>query len=667
MQVKVARAALAWVLALPPIGAAFAAPAAVRSNAPRATVTPWRYGSFVRVPEHLDGWPVLDAGGVQMHAPDGTPLATSRSRHRATGSAPGTTIGAYAAEQAAHAALGRPARAVAVDRGLLARLGGRAVWRVDLLTSAPVVPVRAWIDAADGAVLWLEDRRRTAIGRVYDPNPIVAPAPLEVPLVDLVSPTSLEGTYVIAHSCLPLASDCVAGHRAAPDAAGDYLFDPLEGDPQDPFAEVMAYVHGDRTARFFGTDLGFAWTCGGRTEVRLIANVQAGAGVPVDNAYAADIDGDGCAEVLLGQGRLADFAYDADVIYHELTHAVVDRIAALDVAFDRWGIDQTPLALDEGTADYFSATVSGDPEAAEYVAGRYAAVTIGGSEVALRSADNARRCPNDLAGEPHYDGQIWSGTGWELRARLGRAKADPLMFAAVGLLPPSADFADVATALRAAAGALSQMNVLSAGDLAVVDAVVARRGLTGCARWVPLDDGAAHLVVVASTESLGGFVSELPASIGHVVAPPDPGAQTLSMDVQIESVTAGTLYSVAVRRDRPVEWRLSGSGFAPVADGRFDGSPPRIRVDASTDPAFDPTAGYYFSVINRGPGPLVVRLTGRVQRIAARATVGGGGCSCSFRAGAPTGTDAPVPLAALVAATAIATRRRCARARRNRR
>ena len=45
----------------------------------------------------------------------------------------------------------------------------------------------------------------------------------------------------------------------------------------------------------------------------------------------------------------------------------------------------------------------------------------------LRRVDEDLHYPDDLAGEVHYDGQIWSRALWDIRGALGHAKADTVI------------------------------------------------------------------------------------------------------------------------------------------------------------------------------------------------------------------------------------------------
>jgi hypothetical protein len=98
------------------------------------------------------------------------------------------------------------------------------------------------------------------------------------------------------------------------------------------------------------------------------------------------------------EGRCHDFGRIADVVYHELGHGVHHRILATGTfAGD----------ISEGSADFFSATITGDPVLAPNA-------TPGGGYVREIATD--RSYPDDFVEEVHNDGLIWASFLWNLRS-----------------------------------------------------------------------------------------------------------------------------------------------------------------------------------------------------------------------------------------------------------
>ena len=63
----------------------------------------------------------------------------------------------------------------------------------------------------------------------------------------------------------------------------------------------------------------------------------------------------------------------------------------------------------------------------------------------LRRLDNELQYPDDLVGEVHADGEIWSNALWDINLGLGRAKANTLILEAQFSYRPDTSFAQAAT------------------------------------------------------------------------------------------------------------------------------------------------------------------------------------------------------------------------------
>lgn len=135
-------------------------------------------------------------------------------------------------------------------------------------------------------------------------------------------------------------------------------------------------------------------------------------GTQYANAFS---DGEG---IYFGEGdnvSLRNTALFSDVIYHEYTHGVTNKIypAPMLPYVGESG------AMDEGWSDYFACTITNEPLIGE------GDLVIG--EPYLRTLDNNLRMPDDWYGEVHEDGQIIGGAMWDLRKALGAATADRLI------------------------------------------------------------------------------------------------------------------------------------------------------------------------------------------------------------------------------------------------
>jgi hypothetical protein len=137
-----------------------------------------------------------------------------------------------------------------------------------------------------------------------------------------------------------------------------------------------------------------------------------------DNSFATTHP---ITELRFGKGGVDD-AEDAEVILHEYGHAI-----HFSQNFDFGGEGG---AISEGFGDYWAVTVSDhisptpdEPCVADWDSTSYT------SKVphCLRRVDTNLHYPDDLNGEVHHDGQIWSRALWDIRGALGPTKADTII------------------------------------------------------------------------------------------------------------------------------------------------------------------------------------------------------------------------------------------------
>ena len=281
-------------------------------------------------------------------------------------------------------------------------------WLVDVSFSDPLAIYQVAIDAHTGAIRGHRPTLFEARANVYPTNPSISDVE-EVELLGLYSgATELTGSYGRVVSCDELDEGGFGGgvtcteksHHAEADAEGNFLFEPDPGSSDDPFAEAQMYYHLDLVARWFDEEQGFDHDYPTEAVVNFDYN----------NAFFGDIDGDGLGEIAFGQSGTMDFAYDADVIYHEFGHSVFGRIAGQTgfAGADEYGFEWATGGLNEGTADLFSLVLTLDPKLGEYAASGF------GLGAAIRDLEEDRHCPTDLYGESHRDGEIFGSFGWNL-------------------------------------------------------------------------------------------------------------------------------------------------------------------------------------------------------------------------------------------------------------
>ena len=188
---------------------------------------------------------------------------------------------------------------------------------------------------------------------------------------------------------------------------------------QDEFEQVMAYYWVTEAQRYIQS-LGFR-TRGPLRPInerpqRIRIN-QWG----LDNSFATDKQD----ELRFGKGGVDD-AEDGEVILHEYGHAIhfaqgfqfsTEEAGAISEGFgDYWAV-----TVSEVVRDQLGLKVSSDPACvADWDATSYDPT----APHCLRRLDSDLTYPDDLVGEVHADGRIWSHALWDVRKAIGNVMAD---------------------------------------------------------------------------------------------------------------------------------------------------------------------------------------------------------------------------------------------------
>lgn len=509
----------------------------------------------------------------------------------------------------------------------------RLAWAVDVGLQAPLGTLRVWVDAHTGEALHARPTSWEALGSVYDPSPALA-EPTDVVLERLLAPDHLAGQYTVARSCdVWEISDALFGtnacyaasHHATPDAAGDYRFAPAPGSVDDPFAEVQVYVHVDRMAAWLDDRLGF------QLGYVLPTNVN----FPMANAFYGDFDGDGGPDLSFGhveEGGV-DFAYDADVVYHELGHAVIDSLAPdlPTVQADRYGMEWVSGAVHEGGADLWSMLLTLDPRTGEYAGSAF-------DRVAIRDLEEDRRCPDDLQGEVHADGQILGSFGWNLidDPAVGPEITADLLYGAIPRWGTPLAWPDVGRSFLEAAADLLAAGAISGPAHAAILAHLDTSGMLDCGRVIDLD-AAAPPELFLINGGLYGDLAEIPAGVQLSVTR-DPEVRSYELSVTM-SGDEGVGWAVYGRVGEPVDHRASGVPALGLAfatpetwDWRLEGG----REDRVTLPleGWEPGETLHLAFAGRNLGDIdlldfqVARAAIGVHRVPFAEEEERGGCGC---------------------------------------
>ena len=704
--------------------------ASARRDALVATTTE-RFGdgeTVVRFEQTHRGLPVIGRGGAVRLTSRGEELLTTIDLEE---DLPSVVPSVTAASAAAIAAKRAPGVITADDAHLvvwpLSGGGSRLAYAIlpQIPAGIPTAP-RIIIDAQTGKVLESRDMLRFAKATVHRSNPTKSPAleSLDLALTPSAAAAGhLTNDFLSSSNCIDRKSVrdlSVSGFKAkvhvcdieqvaTADLEGNYVFAPTDvagaiESRTDNYAEVSMYYHSAKAYEFFRTLQGApdAQVVIDKP-LRVIANLQIPAGISSGNfAAAADPNtpletfqnaffspaGGGLGAIFqqlygfkggalwFGQGPQRDYAYDGDVVYHELAHAVVDKTLKLGAwHLDARGAIDAPGAMNEGLADYFSSAITGDPDVGEYASKD---ITSGGSNV-IRTLTNEDNCPTHVIGEVHYDSTLFSGALWQARSSLpeaDRSKFDAALYKAMRTNPGRGDlgYDDLAKLFVATLG-----TDLPAGATALTTAMTARGVLPSCERIVTPKNGSVKAVVGL----IGGFVSpgfqsvpqagDLVPGIIQVHATPAATDGTLVVSFTAKASSGGgnplggggTPFTpvALVKFGKAITWTVSRGSAAHDADKVLDmttGSRPSATFEVPAG-----TTDVFIQIANKGDSDgaydnLTVELTPAAAEPAPVAdpvsdlppsggtTESTSGCGCST-----PGHSSSLPVGGLVAALAL--------------
>ncbi|MBI2877782.1 MAG: pre-peptidase C-terminal domain-containing protein [Candidatus Tectomicrobia bacterium] len=413
------------------------------------------YGGYISVHLNRDGQVRLVSNGYQpIQRPLGGPLPPERSGKRGNGplkqqvSPPGgENISAKAAFTIAwnHLRVQGNLRGESTTVKVLYPTKGepRLAWQVSFPSRDPLGDWRILVDASTGKILAARNRLQfvEGRGRVFDPNPVATLGDEGAFLTD--KDDSGDAVPDEAYSEIMLReidpSGLLKGPYVDTGLTSDRVREPslnfVYKRNHPGFEEVMAYFHLDRYQRYIQETLGFKEV---NNRVQMV-NARAG---DFANAYYSPMT----QEIAFGLEGV-DFAEDADVILHEYGHSIQDN------QVPGFGESAEAGAMGEGFSDYIAASFLEKSSFDETCLAEWVSRGFSPPVNCLRRVDGLREdgikkhYPEDLVGEVHGDGEIWSGALWEIRRQLGPIAADQLIMESNFLLDPDDNFRAGALAL----------------------------------------------------------------------------------------------------------------------------------------------------------------------------------------------------------------------------
>ena len=339
---------------------------------------------------------------------------------------------------------------------------------------------------------------------------------------------------------------CKEVQTALPGADGSYLdIIPPQRDntPGDLFAEVQMYYHVNQIHDYYKGSLGLTSM---DFPLQAIANLKLfvsdlaaqfiglpAGWAPFDNAaflfpeafaqFGLPPRAEGA--IVFGQGTAVDFSYDASVIYHEYTHAVVGSQRLNRPFVDTYGANNTPGALNEGLADYFAASKASAPNIGAYG-------LAGFGQTYVRDLSVRKTCPENITTAIHADGRIIGATLWAMRESAGADVVDALALAAIESSTASTGFNEFVASL------LDEADIANPDVAADLRAIAEDYGMVGCARVRPLVDFAARTeglpITFPGTQEIGqpAFQQFVPGYVQFTLEIPEGKAAVVSWTMQ---------------------------------------------------------------------------------------------------------------------------------------
>jgi MYXO-CTERM domain-containing protein len=611
-------------------------------------------GLVVRLSQQHQGREVLGAG-LSVLILGGRVQALSGTLHPLDQTSGAWQISRAAAQRAVVKAM--PTASIRSARKVYRSVARKALptWELDLATDRPFGLWRVLVDGSSGEVLRALSTMVSALGSAYETNPKISSVK-QVELLGLAQVEELSGTYADVQSCGYNGGKVACERLAQPDQQGNYFYKPDEPKVTDPFSEVHAYYHVDAFHRWMASRFGFARP--GDQQIKVNVNLHSvnssGKKQGIANAFFGDINGDGVGDLSFGQGN-KDFAYDADVVYHEFTHSAVDATSDLSAVVDKLGFNMMPAGLNEGFADLMSSAFTNDAKVGDYA---------GGSNGIRNLVGATLTCPKDLSGESHADGLIWGRVNWAIRQKVKSPRDwDAVVYKTMAGLGKYASFAD-ATALL--------LKVASAADPAMAQIAkteLTARGMPDCTRIVPLKQGQSLRGYVMGRSSMP-TLSAVPGPVQYKIEVPSD-AEELRIDL-VGLHYGGSYVGAYIRKGEPVDFIAKAHDFI-----KANNVASVVLKKGDKDKPLEPGATYYALALNVGNYQAIYQASVWIQRSAPlipdaaptpdpdagpvldpdgaapinptnRIDTGSGGCSCSTGGAASGAWPALFALALLV-------------------
>jgi Zn-dependent metalloprotease len=303
----------------------------------------------------------------------------------------------------------------------------RPAYRVRLQNLKPRGDWLVFVDGATGMILRKYDNlsQRTVVADLFDPNPVVTLRGTKLLLLDGEAQAVPQAAYTRVKLRDLNSGPFLDGRRVNTSLTRrrvrrtnrTFIFGDDFNSDRPAFEEVMAYYHINEAIAYLES-LGYR----GRRAIFTEPLPVDANGTQEDNAWYSPHE----RSLTFGLGGI-DEAEDAEIILHELGHAIQDAICP--------GFGQSPQAsaMGEGFGDYFAVSYFAEKKIHRLLTAFASWDGILDNDLQpprVRMLDEPlsyESFDHSDGADEHDNGQIWSATLWEIRTALGRTVADPII------------------------------------------------------------------------------------------------------------------------------------------------------------------------------------------------------------------------------------------------
>jgi subtilisin-like proprotein convertase family protein len=466
---------------------------------------------------------------------------------------------------------------------VIRRYEGRVylAWKTIVPADDPFGDWEAFVDARTGRIEEIRDRvlhYTEGSGQIWDPNPPVRLMNNSISDLNDADQTVFNAAYQTG--LLHELNDAVGGvYRLRGRFVSSIEFESpvvtlaTNASPtgfvytrsDDRFEEVICYYHIDTTQRHIQS-LGFT-------------NVNN----RVQEFDAHGLSGDDNSHYIPSTKRIAygdgcvDDSEDADVVIHEYGHSIQDN------QVPGFGASAEGGAMGEGFGDYIASSMASDvnPSFQPYVVFDWDKGPVDNCWPGRR-LDSTKHYPEDLVGQVHSDGEIWSAVLWQIANDIGFSVTDAVILESQFDIPTTGTMVDGAEAM-----VVADQNLFGGAHVSSIVYWMDLRGILDASNYIP---SIVHTPLGDTEDTVGPYV---------VTAVITPGAAPLNPAALL------TRYRVDAGTWTPIGMSVTGNPneYAASIPGQPDGSDVDYYISAgdssgatALDPPGAPASFHSFSI-----------------------------------------------------------------------